>query len=86
MASAAIVLTVAGGNVTRARVALGGVGTKPWRSPEAEAALVGQPANQANFRTAAEAALRDAQPQRENGFKIELATRCLTHALQLATA
>ena len=42
LASAAVVLTVAGGNVTRARIALGGVGTKPWRSPEAEAALVGQ--------------------------------------------
>ena len=45
LASAAVVITVAGGNVTRARIALGGVGTKPWRSPEAEAALVGQPAN-----------------------------------------
>ena len=75
-------ITVAGGNVTRARIALGGVGTKPWRSPEAEAALVGQPANEANFRKAAEAALRDAKPQSENGFKIELAKRCLTHALQ----
>jgi xanthine dehydrogenase YagS FAD-binding subunit len=80
------VLTVAGGTVTRARVALGGVGTKPWRSPEAEVALVGQPANQANFRTAAEAALRDAKPQSENAFKIELAKRCLTHTLQMATA
>src|SRR6266487_6593640 len=39
LASAAVVITVAGGKVTRARVALGGVGTKPWRSPEAEAAL-----------------------------------------------
>jgi xanthine dehydrogenase YagS FAD-binding subunit len=86
LASAAVVITVAGGRVTRARVALGGVGTKPWRSPEAEAALVGQPVNQANFRTAAEAALRDATPQRENAFKIELAKRCLTHALQMATA
>ena len=85
LASAAVVITVAGGNVTRARIALGGVGTKPWRSPEAEAALVGQPANQANFRKAAEAALRDAKPQSENGFKIELAKRCLTHALQMAT-
>ena len=83
LASAAVVITVAGGKVTRARVALGGVGTKPWRSPEAEAALVGQPANQANFRKAAEAALRDAKPQSENGFKIELAKRCLTHALQI---
>jgi xanthine dehydrogenase YagS FAD-binding subunit len=86
LASAAVVITVEGGKVTRARVALGGVGTKPWRSPEAEAALVGQAIGQANFRNAAEAALRDAKPQSENGFKIELAKRCLTYALQLATA
>jgi len=84
LASAAIVVNIAGGNVTRARIALGGVGTKPWRSPEAEAALVGQPAEAANFRKAAEAALRDAKPQSENGFKVELAKRCLTHALQMA--
>jgi xanthine dehydrogenase YagS FAD-binding subunit len=86
LASAAIVITIAGGKVTWARIAMGGVGTKPWRSPEAEAALVGQPINQASFRNAAEAALRDAKPQSENGFKIELAKRCLTHALQKATA
>ena len=86
LASAAVVITVASGKVTRARVALGGVGTKPWRSPEAEAALDGQPVNQANFCKAAEAALRDAKPQSENAFKIELAKRCLTHALQMATA
>src|SRR5438067_5353962 len=84
LASAAVVLTIAGGNVTRARIALGGVGTKPWRAPEAEAALAGQPANKANFRKAAEAALRDAKPQTENGFKMELAKRCLTHALKMA--
>jgi xanthine dehydrogenase YagS FAD-binding subunit len=86
LASAAVVITIADGNVTRARVALGGVGTKPWRSPEAEAALVGQPANKANFRKTAEAAMRDAKPQSENGFKIELAKRCLTHALHMAAA
>jgi xanthine dehydrogenase YagS FAD-binding subunit len=84
LASAAVVISIAGGNVTRAHIALGGVGTKPWRSPEAEAALVGRPATHANFRTAAEAALHDAKPQSENAFKIELATRCLTHALQVA--
>src|SRR6266481_287854 len=83
LASAAVVLTIADGNVTRARIALGGVGTKPWRSPEAEAALVGQAATPANFRKAAEAAMHDAKPQSENGFKIELAKRCLTHALQM---
>ena len=46
--------------------------------------LTGRPANDANFRKAAEAALRDAKPQSENGFKIELAKRCLTHALRTA--
>jgi xanthine dehydrogenase YagS FAD-binding subunit len=84
LASAAVVITVAGGNVTRARIALGGVGTKPWRSPDAEAALAGKPADAANFRKAAEVAMRDAKPQSENAFKIELAKRCLTHALQTA--
>jgi xanthine dehydrogenase YagS FAD-binding subunit len=84
LASAAVVLSAAGGKVTEARIALGGVGTKPWRSHEAEAALAGQPANDASFREAAEAALRGAKPQSENKFKIELTKRCLTHALRMA--
>src|SRR5215468_3677938 len=84
LASAAIVLTIAGGKVTQARIALGGVGTKPWRSPEAEAALVGKSADAANFRQAAEASMHNAKPQSENTFKIELAKRCLAHALHMA--
>src|SRR6185369_1175999 len=86
LASAAIVLTIAGGKITRARVALGGVGTKPWRSPEAEAALTGKSANEATFRQAAEAALQGAKPQSENRFKIELAKRCIAYALRTAAA
>src|SRR5690349_6271358 len=86
LASAAVVLTIASGNVKRARIALGGVGTKPWRSPEAEAALIGRPTNDATFRQAAEAALQGAKPQSENRFKIELAKRCLTYALRTAAA
>lgn len=86
LASTAVVLTIAGGKITRARIALGGVGTKPWRSPEAEAALTGKPANEATFRQAAEAALQGAKPQSENRFKIELAKRCITHALRTAAA
>jgi xanthine dehydrogenase YagS FAD-binding subunit len=86
LASAAVVLTISSGDITRVRIALGGVGAKPWRSPEAEDALTGKPANEANFRQAAEAALRTAKPQSESGFKIELAKRCLTHALTLAAA
>jgi len=85
LASAAVVITTAGGNLNWARIALGGVGTKPWRSPEAEAALAGKPANAANFRKAAEAAMRNAKPQSENKFKSELAKRCLVQALETAT-
>ena len=84
LASAAVVMRVDAGKIGYVRIALGGVGTKPWRSPEAEAALTGKPADAASFRNAAEAALRDAKPQSENRFKIELAKRCLTHALQTA--
>ncbi len=84
LASAAVVINLEGGNVTHARIALGGVGTKPWRSHEAETVLAGKPANAANFRKAAEAALHGAKAQSENGFKIELARRCLVHALQTA--
>ena len=86
LASAAVVLTIGSGKITQARIALGGVATKPWRSPEAEAALKGKPANDATFRQAAEAALQGAKPQSENRFKIELAKRCLTHALRTAAA
>jgi xanthine dehydrogenase YagS FAD-binding subunit len=86
LASAAVVLTISNGKISRARIALGGVGTKPWRSTEAEAALIGKTANDATFRQAAEAALQGARPQSENRFKIELAKRCLTHALRAAAA
>jgi len=86
LASAAIVVTVEQGKITRVRLAMGGIGTKPWRSTDAEAALVGQPATEQAFRAAAEVALRGAKPQSENGFKIELAKRCVVHALKLATA
>ena len=85
LASAAVMVDVVEGKFNRARIALGGVGTKPWRSREAEQALEGRTTDQAVFREAAVAALREARPQSENGFKIELAKRCLAHALTLAT-
>jgi xanthine dehydrogenase YagS FAD-binding subunit len=85
LASAAILVKVNGSRIEHARVALGGVGTVPWRSPEAERALHGQPASAATFRKAAEAALRDARPQSENGFKVELSKRCIVRALTMST-
>jgi len=86
LASAAIVLTVSSVKIVRARIALGGVGTKPWRALQAESALTGKPSSDSVFRQAAEAALRGAKPQSENKFKIELAKRCIVHSLRMATA
>lgn len=85
LASAAVVLKHTKGRIEFVRIALGGVGTVPWRSHEAEHALMGKNATPATFRSAAEAALHGAKAQSQNGFKIELAKRCLAHALTQTT-
>jgi xanthine dehydrogenase YagS FAD-binding subunit len=85
LASAAVIVRTEGGKVTRARVALGGVGTRPWRSHEAERALEGKAASEQHFHAAADAALRDAKPQSGNKYKIELSKRCIVRALTTAT-
>lgn len=86
LASAAVVVNVVDGKLDLVRVALGGVGTKPWRSREAEAALASATPDADAFARAAADALAGAKPQSQNGFKVELAKRCLVHALKLATA
>ncbi|MGA7223381.1 MAG: xanthine dehydrogenase family protein subunit M [Candidatus Acidiferrales bacterium] len=85
LASAAVVVTMSGNRFRRVRVALGGVGTRPWRSPEAERALENREASEKNFRAAAQAALRDAKPLHDNAFKVELAKRVLVRTLKVAT-
>jgi xanthine dehydrogenase YagS FAD-binding subunit len=87
LASAAVVVSQnASGHIEHIRIALGGVGTRPWRSPEAEKFLLGKAPTAANLRLAADAALAAANPQSQNGYKIELAKRCLTHAITQATS
>lgn len=86
LASAAIVMKQdASGKIEFIRVAMGGVGTKPWRSAEAEKALLGRTASSSTFLAAAEVALHGAKPQSQNAFKVELAKRCLTHAMGQAS-
>ena len=85
LSSAAVIVKIENNRLTHIRVALGGVGTKPWRSREAEQALEGATLTESSFRSAAEAALKDARAQSQNGFKIELAKRCLIHALKVVT-
>ena len=81
LVSAAAALEVENGIVKNVRLAMGGVAHKPWRASKAEAALLGQPATEFAFRSAAEAELHEAIPLRGNGFKIELAKRTLTAVL-----
>jgi xanthine dehydrogenase YagS FAD-binding subunit len=81
LVSAAVALQLQGRTVVDARIALGGVGTKPWRSFEAESVLKSKPADEIRFKSAAQAALRGAKAEGENAFKIELAKRALVRAL-----
>jgi xanthine dehydrogenase YagS FAD-binding subunit len=86
LASAAVALDVQGGTIRDARVGLGGIATKPWRSHEAERALIGQPATRATFTAAANAALAGAVTHKDNAFKVELAKRTLMRALTEVSA
>ena len=86
LVSAAVIIKNQGEHIEFVRVALGGVGSVPWRSREAEHALQGKAATNGNFRAAADAALHKARPQSQNGFKVELAKRCLAAALTQAMA
>ncbi len=87
LAAAAVALDVNNGNIRDARIALGGVATKPWRSHGAERALIGHPASEASFNAAADAALAGAVPHQYNAFKITLAKRTIVRALtQVAAA
>jgi xanthine dehydrogenase YagS FAD-binding subunit len=84
--SAAAALRVEDGRIADARLALGGVATKPWRAREAERILTAVRPDASLFRRVAEAALTEAKPSGDNGFKIELARRIVARALTLAAA
>ena len=77
LSSAAVALDIESGTIKEARIALGGVGAKPWRAFEAEKHLAGKPATAENFRAAAEAELKPAKGYKDNAFKIELVKRTL---------
>jgi xanthine dehydrogenase YagS FAD-binding subunit len=81
LVSVAAALDVAGGRVRSARVALGGVSPKPWRSHDAEAALVGRPASASTFAEAARAATRGMRGYGQNDFKLALTRRAVARAL-----
>ena len=84
LVSVAVGLELDGDIIKEGRFALGSVAHRPWRDPQAEAALRGQPANAATFTRAADVLLRDAKGYAHNTFKIDLARRCIARALTQA--
>jgi xanthine dehydrogenase YagS FAD-binding subunit len=84
--SAAVALDMDAGRIRQARVALGGVGTKPWRVPRVEAALAGASLDPATLRRAAALAAQGAQGRGHNDFKIELMQRAIVRAVETAGA
>src|SRR6201993_389033 len=85
LASVAAAVRIEDGTVAEVRLALGGVGTRPWRARRAEASLRGQPATAASFAEAARRELATATTRPLNAFKVELAQRAVVRALTTLT-
>jgi xanthine dehydrogenase YagS FAD-binding subunit len=81
LSAVAAALRIEGGAIRAARIALGGVATKPWRAVDAERMLVGKPPTRATFTLAAAEAVRGARPRPHNAFKVELTRRAVVRAL-----
>lgn len=86
LASSAVIVVMDGQRITEARIALGGVGTKPWRALEAERALVGQKVSTALFTQVGERAMQGARAFEHNAFKIPLGQQVVTRNLRDLTA
>ncbi|MUL45254.1 xanthine dehydrogenase family protein subunit M [Mycobacterium sp. CBMA293] len=84
LVSVAVGMTIDDGTVTSAAIALGGVAAKPWRLPDAEAALVGNSADAATFGRAAEVAMDGAAALSQNQFKLDLGRHSVLRALHRA--
>jgi xanthine dehydrogenase YagS FAD-binding subunit len=84
LVAAAVALDLDGGRIRQARVALGGVGTKPWRVRQVESALAGASVEPEALRRAAALATQGARGYGHNDFKIELMQRAIVRAVEIA--
>ena len=80
--SVAAAVDLRGRRVHDVRLAFGGIGTTPWRSPEAEAELKGKDLTAGAVARAGRALVRDARPRHDNGFKVELVQRALAESVE----
>jgi xanthine dehydrogenase YagS FAD-binding subunit len=81
LCSAAVALDIRDEHIVDARVAVGGVGTVPWRLPSVERELRGAPVTETAFEAAASVAADGARPLSDNGFKVSLLKRTIVRAL-----
>jgi xanthine dehydrogenase YagS FAD-binding subunit len=86
LVSVAVVLDIVDGLIRDAAIALGGVASRPWRVPDAERALIGEPAETASYRRAADLLMDGAEPLSENGFKVTLGHNSIVRALTVAAS
>jgi xanthine dehydrogenase YagS FAD-binding subunit len=86
LVSAAVAGVVQGGVFAEIAVVMGGVAPVPWRLKKAEDVLRGKPATETSVRQAVEAALQDASPLRENGYKADLVFAALKEAVLAVAA
>jgi len=84
LVSAAAALEVEGGTIRAARIACGGVGTRPWRMRACEQALIGKAPTPDVFRQAAQLSVDGARPLSDNRYKVELLPRTIIVALEMA--
>ncbi|WP_026623372.1 xanthine dehydrogenase YagS FAD-binding subunit [Ensifer sp. WSM1721] len=84
LVSAAVALSIEGGVIRQARLAVGGVGTRPWRLRNCETALVGKRPQRQAFEDAAQLSTQGARPLHHNQFKVELLPRTIVRALEMA--
>jgi xanthine dehydrogenase YagS FAD-binding subunit len=81
LSSAAVNLTLAGGVVKAARVVLGGVAPIPWRSKEAETAVIGAALTKSAAEKAGKAAVASAKTLGGNAYKVPLTANTIKLAL-----
>ncbi len=84
LVSTAAALHIEDGVIREARLAVGGVGTRPWRMRACEAALTGKAPDRSAFEAAARLALEGARPLSGNRYKVELLRRTMVRALEMA--
>ena len=84
LVSAAAALELENGIIRSARLALGGVAHKPWRSEKAEALLAGKKPGREAWLAAGDEILIGAKGYEHNAFKIAMARQTIVRAFTLA--